>query len=61
VIRLFPLDVFYGRQIGGDTPFAAGDAGDARFVARDVLASYPLTERCEELVRAAWQRLSNAA
>lgn len=57
-IAVMPLDVYFGRVVGCPAPIAAGDAASARFVALDALAAYPLTEMCEDLVRAAWTRLA---
>ncbi len=58
IVSVMPLDVFYGHAASDDAPVAAGDAADARFVAIEALSGYPLTEACEDLVRAAWQRIS---
>lgn len=57
IVRTFGLEVFYGTAGDGAVPSARGDASDARFVARADLAGFPLTERCAELVAAAWDKL----
>lgn len=57
IVRTFGLEVFYGTAGDDAVPVARGDASDARFVAPADLAGYPLTERCAELVAAAWERL----
>lgn len=61
IVRTLPLAVFYGRAADDRAPVAAEDVDDARFVTLDELETYPLTERCAELVRAAWSRLQTPA
>lgn len=62
IVRTFGLEVFFGRPADETaSPRAQGDALDARFVRRDELAGYPLTERCAELIAEAWTRLTAAA
>lgn len=59
--RTLGLMVFVGRAPPGAVPRPADDAGAARFVARQDLAHYPLTENCAELVDLAWTRLAAGA
>ncbi len=61
VVRTFGLEVFYGTAPDDAVPVAHGDASTARFVTRADLAGYPLTERCAELVAAAWERLGGTS
>lgn len=59
ILRTLGLEVFYGRLADAtQRPVACGDARDARFVRRDELAGFPLTERCAELIDQAWTRLA---
>ena len=50
LVRHYVLAVFYGEAHAG-TPRAGGDAADARFVTLSELASLPLTEGAEPLIR----------
>ena len=57
IVRHHGLEVFFGRARDATAPAPAGDARSARFVALADLETYPLTERCAELIRAAWARV----
>ena len=60
LIAHYVLSVFYGRWVAGE-PVAASDAAAAGFFALDEIASLPLSEGAERIIRGAAARLAGEA